>query len=385
MPVHRLSDVILIAAFALATAGVGTLSFLREPDRESLAKENRTAAPLPEIKDEHDLKKFPERFDRYFNDRLPEREALLSAHATVEVRGLGVSSSDKVLLGRDGWLFLNEQSENPDYHPQTLPQYLAWARSAMIRAEWLANKKIDYLFVLVPEKHTIYEEFLPPAYGPPQPLTPARRLAAWQWGSLGALNDPRFLRIDGALLAAKQSRQVYFRTDTHWNDNGAYVAYVEIVRRLALKHNVGQPLPRERFDEERVAAFPGDLGRMLHLPDPPTEEATFLKLRKPRARKIEVKVPLDPRLHSPAYLSPQVWGTGDKSLPRGVIFHDSFVERLLLPLLAEHFEYLVYAPTHSLDPTVIERFNPDVVIQQLNERRVNRYPPLLPEDVARVE
>src|SRR5205085_11472989 len=133
----RFFDVILIVAFGLATAGLGALAFVREADRESLAKENRAPAPLPQVSDEHDLKKFPERFDRYFNDRLPEREALLSAHAVAKVRGLGVSSSDKVLLGRDGWLFLNEQSENPDFHPKTLEQYLAWARSAMIRAQWL--------------------------------------------------------------------------------------------------------------------------------------------------------------------------------------------------------------------------------------------------------
>src|SRR6516165_6929903 len=164
---RRLIDVMLIATFALATAGVGIASFVREPDRESLAKENRTAAPLPEVKDEHDLKKFPERFDRFFNDRLVERETLLSAHAVAKVRGLGVSSSDKVLLGRDGWLFLNEASENPDYHPKTLEQYLAWARTAMIRAQWLEQQHIDYLFVLTPEKHTIYPEFLPPAYGRP--------------------------------------------------------------------------------------------------------------------------------------------------------------------------------------------------------------------------
>jgi hypothetical protein len=375
----------LIATFALATAGVGIASFVREPDRESLAKENRTAAPLPEVKDEHDLKKFPERFDRFFNDRLVERETLLSAHAVAKVRGLGVSSSDKVLLGRDGWLFLNEASENPDYHPKTLEQYLAWARTAMIRAQWLEQQHIDYLFVLTPEKHTIYPEFLPPAYGRPRPRTPAERLAGWQWGSLGSLNDPRFLRLDDVLLAAKKERQVYFRTDTHWNDEGAYVAYVEIVRRLADKHAGMTPLPRERFDEDRVQAFPGDLGRMLHLPDPPAEPAVFLKLREPRARKMEMDVPLDPRLHSPTHLAPQVWGTGDKSLPRGVIFHDSFAERVLLPLLAEHFELLVYAPTHALDPAVIERFKPDVVIQQLNERRVNRYPPLLPEGVTRPE
>src|SRR5262249_40552398 len=153
------------------------------------------AAPLPEVNDERDLKRFPERFDRFFNDRLVEREALLSANAVAKVHGLGVSSSDRVLLGRDGWLFLNEQSENPDFHPKTLEQYLSWARTAMIRAQWLENRQIDYLFVLTPEKHTIYPELVPPAYGPPQPRTPAQRLAGWQWGDVGALNDPRFLRL----------------------------------------------------------------------------------------------------------------------------------------------------------------------------------------------
>src|SRR5262249_30212098 len=202
----------------------------------------------------------------------------------------------------------------------TLKQYLSWAKSAVVRMQWLEKKNIDYLFVLTPEKHSIYSELLPPEYGPPQPRTPAQRLAGWEWGELGSLNDARYLRLDDPLLAAKdQGRQLYFRTDTHWNDEGAYVAYREIVLRLAGKHAGMAPLPRDRFEEQRVPAFPGDLGRMLHLPDPPAEPTVLLKLREPHAHKLDMDVPLDPRLHSPTYLPPQVWGTGDRDLPRGVI------------------------------------------------------------------
>jgi hypothetical protein len=117
---------------------------------------------------------------------------------------------------------------------------------------------------------------------------------------------------------------------------------------------------------------------MLHLADPPTEQVVSLTPRIRRARKLDVSVPLDPRLHSPTHIPPQAWGTGDRSLPRGVIFHDSFAERLLLPLLAEHFEVLAYAPSASLDRAVVERFKPDVVIQQVVERKINRHHPLLP-------
>jgi len=66
-----------------------------------------------------------------------------------------------------------------------------------------------------------------------------------------------------------------------------------------------------------------------------------------------------------------VWGTGDVRQPRCVLFHDSFAQIILRPVLAEHFELVAYAPTASFYPNVIEQFHPQIVIQEIVERKIN--------------
>jgi hypothetical protein len=52
------------------------------------------------------------------------------------------------------------------------------------------------------------------------------------------------------------------------------------------------------------------------------------------------------------------------SLPRAVIFRDSFVSRLV-PFLSEHFSGAVYLWQNDFDADVIQQERPDVVIQEI--------------------
>jgi hypothetical protein len=68
----------------------------------------------------------------------------------------------------------------------------------------------------------------------------------------------------------------------------------------------------------------------------------------------------------------------DAGLPRAVMFHDSFGAHLI-PYLSEHFRRIVYAwerPDYPVfDGALVERERPDVVIQQIVERKLAVYFP----------
>ncbi|MFN8461674.1 MAG: hypothetical protein U0X93_07900 [Anaerolineales bacterium] len=49
---------------------------------------------------------------------------------------------------------------------------------------------------------------------------------------LRANGKQQVIDLRPALLAAKSERQVYYATDTHWNDYGAYIAYSAIMNEL---------------------------------------------------------------------------------------------------------------------------------------------------------
>ena len=69
------------------------------------------------------------------------------------------------------------------------------------------------------------------------------------------------------------------------------------------------------------------------------------------------------------------------SLPRAVIFRDSFASRLA-PYLSEHFSRAVYLWQNDFDSDAIEREHPDVVIQEIVSRHLYVFSPS-PELVPR--
>ena len=56
----------------------------------------------------------------------------------------------------------------------------------------------------------------------------------------------------------------------------------------------------------------------------------------------------------------------DPSLPRAVIFRDSFSSRLV-PFLSEHFSRAVYLWQNDFDANVVSEEHPDLVIQEILE------------------
>ena len=370
MVTARLTDFLTIGLFVCGIGTMAIISLRNSPDVESLAHENRSPSPPPIVPTNlHSLKKLPGEVDSFFNDRLAFRESLLlwDAHAKSE---LGAPLTDSVIVGKDGWLFQNHaKSENPSREPhRAKEQFEAWSSALKARSEWLSARGIAYLVVITPEKQSVHGEFLPDG---------TTSEAVWavdllrDWLKNGAIPS---LDLLPALREARSRGRLYFRTDTHWTDSGAYVGYRTIVDRLRERWPEMKPLERDAFEAE-THDHNGDLSRMMRLAANASEEAEYLRIRNPRARRIDIEIGLDPRLHSPKSVEPQVWGMGDSRQPRCVLFHDSFAERLLRPALAEHFELLACAPTASFDPRVVQRFKPQIVIQQIVERKINWHHP----------
>jgi len=72
----------------------------------------------------------------------------------------------------------------------------------------------------------------------------------------------------------------------------------------------------------------------------------------------------------------------DPSLPRAVMFQDSFGDALR-PFLSEHFQRVFYSWQVLFDPAVIERERPRVVPQEMVERALMEDFPPDPDEVTR--
>src|SRR5438445_2201999 len=130
----------------------------------------------------------------WLTDSLAGREALVRGAARVKVHGLGVSATPRVILGTGGWLFLRPEAE-PNYlrsdDPALDDRLRGWRSALLARRGWLAARGVRYLVVVVPEKASVYPEFLPAADRRLAPTPLDRLLASLPEGGTGWVLDLR--------------------------------------------------------------------------------------------------------------------------------------------------------------------------------------------------
>jgi alginate O-acetyltransferase complex protein AlgJ len=379
----RVADITLAVLFLTAISlpiVVQTLGL----DVAGLA-ENRKRTPRPELTlQRRALAKFPGRFEAYFNDSFGLRSWLIRGNNLAKVALLGVSTSSKVIIGKRGWLFYGIDGAVDDLHhsrPLTQEALRAWAEPLEERREWLARRGIHYLVMFAPNKHTIYPELIPGRYktGIVARETRYDQLAEY----LRAHTQVELVDLRTPLLKAKSQGRLYFRRDTHWNDRGAFVAYETIIGALSHWFPNLQPMPRSAFRQVGIVRPDPDLSIMLGLADDLPDQDYVLKPTLARhARQAEPGLGLDATAVTSPEKVPVARESPDPSLPRAVIFRDSFTSALI-PFLSEHFARSLYVWHCGFDPAIIEREHPQVVIEETVERMLWAAPPVsgLPESM----
>jgi len=217
---------------------------------------------------------------------------------------------------------------------------------------------------IVPDKYTIYPEHLPAWVTPSPTASPLERLAAALRADAPAV---RFVDMREPLRAAKARDRLYFQTDSHWNLAGASVGYEALMRavRAALgpeRVPATAPPPRPPY-VPGVDVYSGDLARAVGM-NWSLKEPDFVSLGKvlgdPASR-------CGKRIDSGADEGFEFYACDRPGLPRMVMLRDSMAIPLI-PLLSENFSRSVYVGARRLDPALILREKPDVVIDEMVER-----------------
>jgi hypothetical protein len=358
-------DRIVALLFVIAITWPG-IALVFTWDRTLTRFENRPTAPWPRPAL---AREFPPAFDRAFSDRFGGRDALVRLHHGGLLRVFGVSSLSTVMVGNDGWYFwLGEDGHALDRHyrgTMEFSQALVDGTVAELgrRSEWLASKGIAYVVAVVPDKFTIYPEYLPAWVARGTAPTPYDRVRD------ALARDGRVTLVDlrPALLAAKSRELVYFKTDSHWNFNGAMVGAAEIMR--AAQRKLGDKLPqvagipRPQY-EAGVDFYSGDLRQMLGMPR--IREDDVAPLGKVFADTTRCARRTD-KGEFPGF---EFYVCDKPGLPRAVVLRDSMAIALI-PIMSENFARVVYVSSRALDRDVIEREKPDIVIEELVERSLH--------------
>ena len=110
-------------------------------------------------------------------------------------------------------------------------------RTLLLEQKHLESRGISFIFTVAPNKSSIYGEYMPNRY-----LVTGEKSNAEKLYALLDAEGFDYVNLTRVLLAAKD-KQIYFKLDTHWNNNGVLLGY------NALLDKVRERKPRFLFSK----------------------------------------------------------------------------------------------------------------------------------------
>lgn len=235
--------------------------------------EERSLSPLPYSQEAKDaglvttLETFPAQFESWFNDHLPFRNQLLTLHGLTEYKLLKTSSSQSVIVGKDGWLFYKGAQvadEDPigDYRGTDLfteEELQKIAANFTAARDELAARGSDFVIYIAPNKERVYSEYMPDMYGEPASYGTMQQVVDY----LSANTDLKVVCGYEDLMAFRAENpdtDLYYKYDTHWNNLGAYIGSERLVNALGYDFT---PLEYVEIEDRHTGSY--DLARLIHL------------------------------------------------------------------------------------------------------------------------
>jgi len=323
--------------------------------------ELRKPAPLPGLLP---LSRLPGELDAYLDDGFGFRSQLVTANSLLHL-AIGVSGSQRYLVGRDGWLYhreldnVIEQFRGADrFAPAALTR---WTDEMERRRRWLKKQGIEFLVVIAPSKQVIYPEYLPGwvnTVGPTR-YDQLRRAVAGTKLQVLDLHQP--------MLAAKSAGDLlYFKTDGHWNDLGAFVAYQQVARWIHVRHPEVEVLELDDFDVQWKDEAVGTISRGLNILAFATEPVPKLALRG-ESRVVSTELLGEGRPFTTTYVSRV---RTDRTGGFKVLFiRDSFATPVARYIAETAYETVTrHHRAGRFDRDFILEHEPDLVIYEMVER-----------------
>jgi alginate O-acetyltransferase complex protein AlgJ len=368
----RITNIVLISLF-MGLLWLPGFDSIFHFDWSRTPTENRVLATFPVVPASwRGVQAYVNGLETYFNDHFGCRKCLLQWHNKMRWALFKEHYTSNVLVGKEGWLFytvgdmIDHYSGRLQFTPEELHD---WQVLLEKRRDWLAKQGIAYLFVVTPDKQTIYPEYLPDwlRKAKIRSQTKLDQFVTYmhEHSTVPILDQRKVVRD------AKPICPTFFKTDVHWNPFGAFVAYQQLMQTLAQQRpDLDKPLPFSAFTLTNLVgsgmATGGDMARMLGVRM--TESNAYCLFLKSGTPKFTSKLAPPDRPKAPKFT--------DNPSAKGslLIFQDSFAMNWL-QFLGYHFNHVAYLWQYDLDPAYIEQHKPDIVVNEMNERFFNTEDP----------
>lgn len=319
-------------------------AFFFGPDAEA---EGRELSPMPALRTEDGglNLSYTTQLESAFADRFALRSELVTAQSVLRA-GLFGTGNDQVIVGREGYLFFGETLD--DYlgrDPMTDEEIEAAADALAKMSRFAEEQGAQFIFTAAPNKNTVYGEYMPVRYLPRTGESDMDRLYA-------ALDARGVAYLD--LREVLTGEDLYHKRDTHWNGEGARLAYGGLMDALGLAYDDYADAP-----VQTVKDFPGDLDALLTPTLSRTDE--------------NVVYTLPEFVYTSNYVTPMdlIISTRCDTAPErsALIFRDSFGSALI-PYFSSAFSTVTYERANPYRIDQLTRKPADVVILEIAERNL---------------
>lgn len=198
---------------------------------------------------------FGDECESWVNQNIPYRGWILSKINLLLSDGIKNPTSN-VIAGKDGWVYSVETVDDyMDTNAMSEEELKALGCTLSLIQEKVKLSGGDFLFVPVPNKNTIYSEYMPLRY---QKAEKNNLMRVYE--RLEAV-DVAYIDLKQDLLSVKEEKtldRLYYKRDTHWTTLGAITGYESIMKQLGKNSVLG-----DTYSYDLNLTKKGDLDKLL--------------------------------------------------------------------------------------------------------------------------
>ena len=195
-------------------------------------QENRNLAVYKPLVDGGKINyNFGRDFESWFNDHFNSRDFFIDLNSKLSRLLDRKLKNATAMAGKDNWLFTKRWNSVETFQNKNLysdEELLEIKENLEAVNKWAAKNNIKFYVMINPDKERVYPEFYPEEFKPVRDLSRIEQVAQYIKNNV---NVPLVFVYD-ELLKAKKDHILYYKTGTHWNHRGAFVAYTQLMNRI---------------------------------------------------------------------------------------------------------------------------------------------------------
>lgn len=271
--------------------------------------------------------------------------AKAASEVTKKTSGNTYIESTQVLLGKEDWLFYKSTEDgDPISDYQGINHYdeatmQAYADKLTNERNQFTNYGIDFYILSIPNKSSVYPEYMPDTIERKDTTSRTDLLMKY----LEENTDLNVVDAKPALVKAKRKKPVYYKSDTHFNQIGAFVTVQALKDKIDGKTD---SLKDVKFDKV-MNNYSGDLACLCDMQDTFNNDTQY----QLDAATVNNKI---------------------KSNKRILVIGDSFSE-VMQSIMSQYFAEVKTVNIWSFELSLLDEYKPDIVVWEHAERYTDRF------------